>query len=93
MITKLKRNIPKYYVDHRLNKLLLFGEQLFLACTKDFTIYLNFENLVYQIMPSDLYREFIEIMSNKLELYTSKFQDYAQFIINSTENEYDETTE
>jgi len=91
MITQIKRIVPKYYQDHRLTKILYFGEQLFLSCTKDFTIYLDFENLVHQIMPSDLYREFIEIMSNKLETYTSKFQDYAQFIISSTENEYDKT--
>lgn len=92
MTTKLKRIIPKYYQDSRLIKLIIFGERLYLSCFKDFTIYMDFERLLYLIMPIEIYREYIEIMSNKLETYTSKFAAYSQFIIDNIEDNDDKNS-
>jgi hypothetical protein len=42
-------------------------------------------------MPTEIYREYIEIMSTKLEVYQSKFEDYAAFILENIEGDYGTT--
>ncbi len=91
MTTQFKRVIPRYYQDSRVNKLINFGERLFLSCVNDFNIYMDYERLIHQIMPTEIYREYIEIMSTKLEVYQSKFEDYAAFILENIEGDYGTT--
>lgn len=88
MTTQFKRIIPTYYRDARLNDLIKFGEQLFLSCSKDFKIYTDYENLIYHVMPSFTYKDYIEIMSTKLEIYQSKFADYTAFILENIKQDY-----
>lgn len=89
MITKTKRIVPEYYIDSRVSKCLIMGEKIFLSCLKDFNLFIDYERFLYQILPIDLYTKYIDIMSLKLENYTSKFEDYSQFIIDNIEDSDD----
>lgn len=65
------------------------AKKIFLSCNKDFTLFMDFENYLKHFLPRDLYMDYLNKMSTKLERYPSKFMNYSQFIIDNIEDSDD----